>query len=87
MKPLSRPRRPFWGPLKAILDFVGVEALQVVGVKKNTETKNTKISKYITKKEVISDFRFGGFYDLFALPRRGKANKKRLGSKNLFSQS
>ena len=27
---LSRPRRPFWGPLVAILDFAGCVALQVV---------------------------------------------------------
>ena len=27
---LSRPRRPFWGPLAAILDFAGGAALQVV---------------------------------------------------------
>ena len=27
---LSRPRRPFWGPLAAILGFAGVAALQAV---------------------------------------------------------
>ena len=27
---LSRPRRPFWGPLAAILDFAGGAALQAV---------------------------------------------------------
>ena len=29
-RPLSRPRRPFWGPLAAILDFAGGAALQAV---------------------------------------------------------
>ena len=51
MKPLSRPRRPFWGPLKAILDFVGVEALQVVGVKKIQKLKTLKIAKILLNKK------------------------------------
>ena len=30
VEPLSRPCRPFWGPLAAILDFSGSAALQAV---------------------------------------------------------
>ena len=30
VEPLSRPRRPFWGPLAPIFDFAGCAALQAV---------------------------------------------------------
>ena len=38
-------------------------------------------------REVISFFLIWGVQDLIAFPRRGKANKKLLGWKNLFSES
>ena len=31
-RPLSRPRRPFWGPLAAILDFAGCSVFLIEGV-------------------------------------------------------
>ena len=55
----SRPRRPFWGPLAAILDFTGGAALQAVSECPGAARLGFSYFKSALRRAVIHKFVYG----------------------------
>merc|ERR1712173_497686 len=84
--PLSRPRRPFWGPLATILDFEASDWSKygLLG-SKNLFSESCSQHPYYYR-EVISVFRFGGSKTCLPSPEGGRQTKSCSNQKTCFAK-